>query len=245
MRRTVFFKLLLVVILASGITAFFCFDLNRFVTLEYLRQTRQEYVSWYAAHPLPVITVYILIYIVMAAVSLPGAAVMTLAAGALFGFVAGTVAVSIASTVGATLACAAARYLLRDWVRARIGSRMGPVNRGVRREGAVYLFTLRLIPLFPFWLINLAMGLTSMRLWTFFWVSQLGMLGGTMVYVNAGRELARIESATAIMSPRLLAAFVLLGVFPLCMRRVVKGWRLRLLRRRRAAGRGAHEPLPV
>jgi uncharacterized membrane protein YdjX (TVP38/TMEM64 family) len=164
---------------------------------------------------------YFLCYVLMAALSLPGATVMGLAGGAVFGFWVGTAAVSFASTIGATLAFLMSRYLLRDAVQSRFGDRLAAVNEGVAREGAWYLFTLRLIPVFPFFVINLVMGLTPMPARTFYWVSQLGMLGGTMVYVNAGRELGRLESLSGILSPSMLLAFALLGLFPLAVKRVV------------------------
>jgi uncharacterized membrane protein YdjX (TVP38/TMEM64 family) len=148
---------------------------------------------------------------------------MTLAGGALFGFVTGTVIVSFASTIGATLACFVARFLLRDWVQNRFGGRLTPINRGLEREGAFYLFSLRLIPAFPFFLINLAMGLIKMRLFTFYWVSQLGMLPGTMVYVNAGKELAKIDSLSGIVSPSLIVSFIILGLFPITVKKLM-GW---------------------
>ncbi len=175
----------------------------------------------YAEHGLLMVGGYFLCYVLMAALSLPGATVMGLAGGAVFGFWVGTAAVSFASTIGATLAFLMSRYLLRDAVQRRFGDRLAAVNEGVAREGAWYLFTLRLIPVFPFFVINLVMGLTPMPARTFYWVSQLGMLGGTMVYVNAGRELGRLESLSGILSPSMLLAFALLGLFPLAVKKVV------------------------
>jgi uncharacterized membrane protein YdjX (TVP38/TMEM64 family) len=152
---------------------------------------------------------------------LPGAAILTLAGGALFGLVAGTLIVSFASTIGATLACTVSRFVLRDWIQGKFGERLKTVNAGFEKEGAFYLFTVRLIPVFPFWLINLVMGLTKMRLITFYWVSQLGMLAGTIVYVNAGKELAKIDSLAGILSPTLILSFVLLGLFPLITKKLL------------------------
>ena len=163
------------------------------------------------------------IYVIVTSLSLPGAVVMTLAGGAFFGLVTGTIVVSFASTIGATLACAVSRFLLRDWVHGKFGERIARVNEGVEREGAFYLFTLRLIPVFPFWLINLAMGVTRMRLVTFYWVSQIGMLAGTVVYVNAGKELAKIDSLKGIVSPQLLGSFAILGVFPIAAKKISHG----------------------
>jgi len=153
---------------------------------------------------------------------LPGAALLTLAGGAVFGVLWGTVIVSFASTLGATAAFLIARFLLRDWVGQRFGRRLAAIDEGIKREGAFYLFTLRLVPVFPFFLVNLLLGLTAMRTWTFFWVSQLGMLAGTVAYVNAGTQLARIDSLGGILSPALLGSFAILGVFPLLARRVVE-----------------------
>jgi uncharacterized membrane protein YdjX (TVP38/TMEM64 family) len=150
---------------------------------------------------------------------------MTLAGGALFGLWKGTVIISFASSIGATLACLMARFVLRDWVKAGFGEKLKTIDEGFEREGTFYLFTLRLIPVFPFFLINLALGLTRMPLKTFYWVSQLGMLPGTIVYVNAGTELAKIESLSGILSPRLLISFALLGIFPLTAKKAVQFYR--------------------
>ena len=171
------------------------------------------------------------------ALSLPGATILTLAAGAVFGLGWGTLVVSFASTLGATLAFLASRLLLRDWVQKRFGRQLRAINEGVAKEGAMYLFTLRLIPVVPFFVINLAMGLTSLRAWTYAWVSQLGMLAGTLVYVNAGTQLAQLQSASGILSPGLLGAFVLLGAFPLVASRVLA------LARARKAYAGWEKPL--
>jgi uncharacterized membrane protein YdjX (TVP38/TMEM64 family) len=146
---------------------------------------------------------------------------LTIAGGALFGFLTGTLIVSFASTIGATLACFVARFLLRDWVQAKFGDKIVKINEGIGKEGAFYLFTLRLIPVFPFWIINLVMGVTKMPLGTFYWVSQLGMLAGTMVYVNAGKELARIDSLKGILSPGLIVSFALLGIFPIVVKKLL------------------------
>jgi uncharacterized membrane protein YdjX (TVP38/TMEM64 family) len=162
-----------------------------------------------------------LIYILVTSLSLPGAAVMTLAGGALFGLWAGIVVISFSSTIGATLACAVSRFLLRDWVQTRFADKLKSVNEGIGREGAFYLFTLRLVPIFPFWLINLVMGLTKIPLRTFYWVSQIGMLAGTVVYVNAGKELGRIDSLSGVLSPGLILSFILLGLFPITAKKLI------------------------
>jgi uncharacterized membrane protein YdjX (TVP38/TMEM64 family) len=164
-----------------------------------------------------------IIYIFVTSLSLPGAAVMTLAGGALFGLITGTIVVSFASTIGASIACFVSRFILRDWMQGKFGDRLKSVNKGIENEGAFYLFTMRLIPVIPFWLINLLMGLTKMPIRRFYWVSQIGMLAGTIVYVNAGKELAKIESLSGILSPSLIFSFILLGLFPLITKKLL-GW---------------------
>jgi uncharacterized membrane protein YdjX (TVP38/TMEM64 family) len=168
-----------------------------------------------------------LIYIVVTALSLPGAAVMTLAGGGLFGLVTGTIVVSFASTIGATCACVVARYLLRDWVQNKFGDKLKKINDGMEKEGGFYLFSLRLVPIFPFFVINLVMGLTPIRIVTYFWVSQLGMLPGTIVYVNAGKELAQLDSLKGILSPGLLISFALLGLLPIITKKLLGLYRAR------------------
>ena len=208
-------KIILLVLLAVLVGLFFAFDLQRYLTLAELKARQEAFQDYYAAHRLLTLGGYFLLYVAVTALSLPGAAVMTLAGGALFGFWPALVVVSFASSIGATLAFLVSRFLLRDWVQARFGERLRAVNAGVEREGAFYLFSLRLVPLFPFFVINLVMGLTAMRALTFYGVSQLGMLAGTAVYVNAGTQLGRIDSLAGILSPGLLFSFVLLGLFPL------------------------------
>ena len=226
-------RLLLALAVLLMLGAYFAFDLGRFFSLDYFRAEQQAIMAWRAAEPLAAALLFLLIYIGATALSLPGAAILTLVAGAVFGLVWGTVLVSIASTIGATLAFLMARFLMRDWVQGRFGEKIQTMNERVEKDGAFYLFTLRLVPVFPFFVINLAMGLTPIRTWTFFWVSQLGMLAGTLVYVNAGTQLAQIDSLQGILSPALLASFALLGLFPLAAkqvirmlkeRRVYKGW---------------------
>ncbi|HEX8948452.1 MAG TPA: TVP38/TMEM64 family protein, partial [Dissulfurispiraceae bacterium] len=188
-------KKIAVIAVGAGLLVLFkVLGLDRYFTLSYLKASQGRFAAIYLAHPPMVIAAYMLIYIFVTSLPLPGAAVMTVAGGALFGLETGTLAVSFASTIGATIACAISRFLLREWVQVRFGDRLSAVNRGIEKEGAFYLFTLRLIPVFPFFIINLVTGLTTMPLRTFVWVSQIGMLPGTIVYVNAGRELARIES---------------------------------------------------
>jgi pyruvate/2-oxoglutarate dehydrogenase complex dihydrolipoamide dehydrogenase (E3) component/uncharacterized membrane protein YdjX (TVP38/TMEM64 family) len=203
--------LALVLLLAS---VFLVFDLQRYLSLEGLRAGLDRFAGWHEQAPWTTAAAYLLFYVLVTALSLPGAAVLTLAGGALFGLWHGLLLVSFASTIGATLAFWVARYLLRDWVQARFATRLRTINEGIERDGAFYLFALRLVPVFPFFLINLLMGLTPMRTFTFYGVSQLGMLAGTAVYVNAGTQLANIGSVSDIASPGLLLSFTLLGVFP-------------------------------
>lgn len=220
-------KTAVVLVILVLIAVAWYFDLGRYLTLSHIKESRQHYLALYAESGPLVIAVYMAIYILVAALSIPGAAVMTLAGGALFGLWTGTLVISFASSIGATVACLASRFLFRDWVQERFSDRIRRINEGIEREGAFYLFTLRLIPVFPFWLINIAMGLTPMRLATFYWVSQLGMLPATIVYVNAGKELGEIESARDILSLQLLGAFALLGLLPLFMKKAVNWYRKR------------------
>jgi len=214
-------KLLLIAALAALIAAFFIFDLGRFLSLDYIKQRQTDFAALYADKPALVISSYFVVYVAVTALSLPGAAIMTLAGGAIFGVVTGTIVVSFASSIGATLAFLAARYVLRDAVQKKFGARLADIDKGVQKDGAFYLFTLRLVPLVPFFVINLLMGLTGMKARTFYWVSQLGMLAGTVVYVNAGTQLAKIDSLRGILSPGLIGSFVLLGIFPLIAKKVV------------------------
>jgi pyruvate/2-oxoglutarate dehydrogenase complex dihydrolipoamide dehydrogenase (E3) component/uncharacterized membrane protein YdjX (TVP38/TMEM64 family) len=214
-------RLTLLLLIAALIVAFFALDLSRFLTLDALKAGQETFAGWYDASPWLVAGAYLLIYVAVTALSLPGAAVMTLAGGALFGLWVGTLLVSFASSIGATLAFLASRFLFHDWVQGRYGGRLAAINKGMAKDGAFYLFTLRLVPVFPFFVINLLMGLTPIKARTFYWVSQIGMLAGTLVYVNAGTQLARVDSLSGILSPGLLASFALLGVFPLLAKRLV------------------------
>ncbi len=220
-------KIVLVVAGLVLIAVFVSFDLGRYLTLDYLKASQARFQALYDSRPLLVIAVYMGVYILVAALSLPGALVLGLAAGGLFGFVVGTVVVSFASNIGATIACYVSRVLLRGWVQAKFGNVLTTINQGMEREGAFYLFTLRLIPIVPFFVINLVMGLTRMPLGTFYWVSQLGMLTGTMVFVNAGKELAKIDSLAGIFSPGLIMSFALLGIFPITVKKSLEWYRNR------------------
>ncbi|MGE0096965.1 MAG: FAD-dependent oxidoreductase [Hydrogenophaga sp.] len=210
-----------------GIAAFFAFDLDRFLSLEQLKQSQAAFAELHARSPIQVALAYFAVYVVATALSVPGAAIITLAGGAIFGLFWGTVLVSFASSLGATLAFMVSRFVLRDGIEARFGQRLAEINKGIEKDGAFYLFTLRLIPVVPFFVINLVMGLTQMKARTFYWVSQLGMLAGTVVYVNAGTQLARLDSLQGILSPALLGSFVLLGLFPLMARKIVDAVRRR------------------
>ena len=214
-------KIGLVIAILLLVVGFFHYDLDRLLTLDGLKSGLVQFEAWRAEAPLLVGSAFLLLYVVVTALSLPGAVIMTLAAGTLFGLFWGTVIVSFASSIGATLAFLVSRYLLRDWVQAKFGSRLKAFNEGVEKDGAFYLFTLRLVPVFPFFLINLLMGLTALRAFTFYWVSQVGMLIGTVVYVNAGTQLGQLESLSGILSPSLLLSFVLLGVFPLVAKKLL------------------------
>ena len=213
--------LLLIAVFTIVVALFFVFDLQKYLTLEYLKSSKAFFISSYEKNFILVLGSYFLFYIVITAFSLPGAVWMTLGGGAFFGLFAGTVIVSFASSIGATLAMLIARFLLRDWVQSCFASQMETINSGINKEGGFYLFTLRLVPAVPFFVINLGMGLTSLRALTFYWVSQLGMLPGTVVYINAGAELAKIESLGDILSPTLIASFVLLGIFPLLVKKIL------------------------
>ncbi|MFZ5493510.1 MAG: FAD-dependent oxidoreductase [Pseudomonadota bacterium] len=227
MKRVSWLRLTLAAALVALIGAFFALDLDRHLTLSALQAQREALIAWRDARPVLAGGGFFLLYVLATALSVPGAVILTLAAGALFGLLWGTVLVSFASTAGATLALLAARYLLRDALKARYGARLQGIDAGIARDGAFYLFTLRLVPVVPFFLINLLFGLTAMPARTFAWVSQVGMLAGTVVYVNAGTQLARIATPADVLSPGLLGAFVLLGIFPLLARRALDMLRAR------------------
>jgi uncharacterized membrane protein YdjX (TVP38/TMEM64 family) len=204
--------------------------LGEYFSLSSIKASQQKLAGLYAEHPALFIGCYALFYILSTSLSLPWASLLTMLGGGLFGFWVGLVVVSFSSTIGATIACSVSRFVLRDWVQGRFGERLSTVNQGIAREGAFYLFTLRLIPLFPFWMINLVMGLTKMPLRTYYWVSQVGMLPGTAVYVNAGKELAQIDSLSGILSPSLLISFAILGLFPITVKKVMAYYRARSAR---------------
>ena len=207
-------KIILVAVVVGLISCFFYFDLGQYLTLSYLKAQRAGFQTYFQENPFLTSAIFMGLYITATALSLPGAALLTLAAGGLFGLLWGTIMVSFASTIGATLSFLTARFLLRDWVQEKFGEKLKAINRGVEEEGAFYLLTLRLVPAFPFFMINLLMGLTPIRTVVYFFVSQVGMFPGTVVYVNAGTQLGELESVSGILSPGLIFSFALLGIFP-------------------------------
>ncbi|MBU1229481.1 MAG: TVP38/TMEM64 family protein [Proteobacteria bacterium] len=222
------FRIALAAVLVLAAAGFFGLGLDAYLTLPALKAGLGALRQWAQARPLASAAGYFALYAVVTGLGLPGAAVMTVAGGALFGFAQGVVLASFASTLGAVLSCLSARYVLRQWVQARFGARLVAVNAGMEREGAFYLFTMRLLPALPFWAINLLMGLTPMPVRTYAWVSQAGMLPATMVFIYAGTRLALVESLADVLSPGLITAFALLGLFPLAARRLMSrlaSWR--------------------
>lgn len=221
-------KKILFLTVAAAIGAFFIFDLQQYFSLAELKNQRDALAAFAEARPALSIGGFVAIYILMAALSLPGAAILTIAGGTIFGLALGTIAVSFASSIGATLAFLAARFLFRNSVRRRFKERLERIDEGVEKDGGFYLFSLRLVPIFPFFVINLVAGLTPLKPWTFYWVSQLGMLPGTIAYVNAGTQLGQVSSAGDILSPSLIGAFVILSILPFLAR-----WGLAWLQERR------------
>jgi pyruvate/2-oxoglutarate dehydrogenase complex dihydrolipoamide dehydrogenase (E3) component/uncharacterized membrane protein YdjX (TVP38/TMEM64 family) len=214
-------KIIILIIVACMIGSFLYFDLGQFLTLEYVKSQQAELNALVLERPLEIAATFFVLYVAVTAASLPGAAILTLVAGAMFGVLWGTVLVSFASSIGATLAMLVARFVLREQVVAKFGAQLSGIDKGIEKEGAFYLFTLRLVPLFPFFAINLLMGLTKIKVLTFLFVSQIGMLAGTIVFVNAGTQLAQIESTSDILSLELLLSFALLGIFPLIAKKIV------------------------
>ncbi len=217
-----FSRLALLGFIVTLMAIFYMFDLQAYLNLEALKEQKSAIGAFRLANPVKSVALYTLLYIAVTGLSLPGATILTLAGGVVFGLLWGTVIVSFASTIGATLAFLVARFLFRDAVIARFGEQLKAVDAGVSKDGALYLFTLRLLPTFPFFLINLAMGLTKLKTQTFYWVSQVGMLAGTIVYVNTGTQLGKLDSLSGILSPELLGSFALLGVFPLFAKKIIQ-----------------------
>jgi len=230
-------KKVAIVILVIGLFALFkILHLDQYLTISYIKASQSKFAFLYGEHRVLVIAAYMLIYILATSLSVPGAVVLTVAGGALFGFWIGMLVVSFASTIGATLACSVSRFLLRDWVQSRFTDKISRINNEIEKDGAFYLFTLRLIPIFPFWIINLVIGVTKISLFTFYWISQIGMLPGTIVYINAGKELAKIESLSGMLSPSLIFSFVLLGLFPITVKKLMSLYRSRRGKRRKDYG---------
>ena len=214
-------KLILIGLVAVIALIFYAFDLGQYLTLEYIKSQQEQLHSYYSNHRFATLAIFFLIYVLVTGVSLPGATVMTLAAGGVFGLLTGVILISFASTIGASIAFMISRYLFRDSVEGRFSKSLQVINAGIERDGPFYLFALRLVPAFPFFVINLVMALTKIKLGTFYWVSQLGMLAGTVVYVNAGTQLAQIETAAGIFSPGIILSFVLLALLPFAGRKLV------------------------
>jgi uncharacterized membrane protein YdjX (TVP38/TMEM64 family) len=225
-------KFILLVVIIGFVAAARVFHFEQYLTISFLKGSLDRFKAAYGDNPAAVLGVYSFAYVLTAALSLPGAAPLGMLGGALFGFWTATLVVSFASTIGATLACFVSRFLLRDWIQNRYGDKIARVNEGIEKEGTFYLFSLRLIPVFPFWMINLVMGLTKMPLLRFYWVSQVAMLPGTMVFVNAGKELGKIDSMKGIFSPGLIISFVLIGLLPVGVKKAFDYYRSRLSKRR-------------
>ena len=221
------FKIALISLIALLVLIFFYFGFHQYTNLEFLKTQQATITEYNASYPLYTALIFFITYVAVTGLSLPGAAVMTLAGGAIFGLLKGTLLVSFASTIGATLAFLASRYLFRKSLQQRFATRLQVINQGIEKDGAFYLFTLRLVPAFPFFIINIVMGLTPIKTLTFFLVSQIGMLAGTIVYVNAGTQLAQIGTLTDIFSPELIISFTLLGVFPLISKKTIDFVQLR------------------
>ncbi len=220
-KKSLISKIGLILLLLGLVLAARSYGLQDYLTLEFIKSNQQLFYDYYQTHQFQTLLLYFVLYVFSTALSIPGATLLTLLAGALFGFSTGLIIVSFASSLGATLAFLLSRFLLRDWVQQKFGTKLKTFNEGVKKEGAFYLLSMRLIPLFPFFLINIAMGLTPVRTLTFFFVSQLGMLPGTAVYVNAGKQLSEIDSLKGILSTELIISFALLGLFPLVAKKIV------------------------
>lgn len=224
-------KIVMVLAVGALIGLFYFYDLGRYLTLDFIKENQNNFQEYYSQNRVVTILTYIGIYILATALSLPGATILTLGAGALFGTILGTFIVSISSTVGATCAFLVARYLFRESLLGRFGDRLRVIDEGIKKEGAFYLFSLRLIPIFPFFLINILMGLTPIKIGVYFFVSMIGMFPGTIVYVNAGTQLAKIDSLGNIASPTLIGSFVLLGLFPLLAKKILPLIRKQVIRK--------------
>lgn len=211
------------------VVCFFALGLAEYFSLSYLQEQRLRLVDFYRSNPVLTILVYVLLYIALTGLSIPSATGLTLLAGAIFDLAVGVAVVSVASVIGASIAFVIARYLFREPVRKKFPKQLATINKGIEKEGAFYLFAIRLVPIIPFFVTNVAMSLTTIRLWTFFWVSYIGMLAGTTVFVNAGSQLGQLESLSGILSPALIGSLALLGLFPLLAK-----WSMNYLRSKRS-----------
>lgn len=223
-----FLKLALAAAVIVCIALFFFLPLNEYLSFEYLQRQRSSIVDLYLAHPTLFIATYIAVYVVLTGLSIPSATLLTLIGGAVFGTAIGTVVILFASTLGAVCAFILARYVLRDYVQLKFRKYLSHINRGVAEEGAFYLFGLRVVPVVPYFVVNFVMGLTPIRLWTYYWVTQLGMLPGTFLYVNSGKELGNLQSASGILSWSLILSLVALGIFPLVAKKLVDVIKIRI-----------------
>ena len=219
--KGIFPRVLISLALSVIAVVYIIFDFQQYFSLKFLQESISILQEYYIKYPLMMMGSFFLIYVVSTSLCIPSATVLSLAGGAIFGLSAGTLLVSFASSIGATLAMLLARFLLKNWVQRRFKSQLKNINIGIKKEGGFYLFTLRLVPLIPFFVINLGMGLPPMRVGTFYWISQFGMFTGTLVYVNAGSELGKIESMDDILSPLLIVSFILVGVFPLIIKKLL------------------------
>ncbi|MEO0367301.1 MAG: VTT domain-containing protein [Pseudomonadota bacterium] len=214
-------KILIIAIFASLLGAFFYFDGAQYLSLDALKAQKENLDGFYSDNPFVVGAIYFVAYVIVAAFAIPAAAIVTLAGGAIFGFGIGLLLASFASTIGATIAFLLTRFLFHESVEAKFGDRLGAINSGIEKEGALYVFGLRLVPLFPFFVVNSLLALTKLKTFTFYWASQIGMLAGTAVYVYAGTQLAQISSLSDILSPQLLIAFALLGILPIASKKLM------------------------
>lgn len=225
-------KLVLAATIVVCIALFFFLPLNEYLSLEYLQQQRRAIVDLYLAHPVLFITTYIAVYVVLTGLSIPSATLLTLIGGAVFGLKTGTIVIMSASTLGAVCAFILARYVLRDYVQEKFSNYLHQINRGITEEGAFYLFGLRVAPVVPYFVVNFVMALTPIRLWTYYWVTQIGMLPGTILYVNSGKELGQLQSLSGILSWSLIVSLVALGLFPLVAKKIVDVIKTRIRRSR-------------
>lgn len=235
-RKKTFSKVFLIVAISLLVLGYFHYGLDKYLSFQNLKEQQKQLEDIYNKAPIFSLSFYFILYITATALSLPGAVILTLAGGAIFGFLPALFVVSFASTLGATLAFLLSRYLFSGWVEKKWSSRLEIVHSGIEKEGALYLFTLRLIPIFPFFVINLVFGLSRLKTWTFYWVSQMGMLGGTAVYVNAGTQIGQMDSPSDIMSMNLLLSFALIGIFPLIAKKV-----LPFIQKKFRSNRSSHE----